>query len=417
MPNQKIAFIGKPLNKLLEVYKELGYEIAVVLDEKDPASKFPSWLTEIYRIDMSSKESALVALDDLRSKGIEIILSTNESYILPKSWITNALGLPGASEDAAAAATDKYLMRSKFAEYEQSTGVTISPQFAQVESREDLLKFVETHNFPLILKPANLFKSILVTKAHNLEELLAQYDYAVGKVAQIYQENNILQRQPKFVVEEFLVGKMHSVEGFVSGNGEVFFAPSVVDLTTAKDIGVDDNYHFSRIIPSALDETIAAKLFETARAGIKALGLCNSAAHVELINTDAGPRIIEIGARIGGYRIDMFKMGYGADLIAAEIAAVSNQSPEIVKDLKANIAVIELFPSAEGNFAQVSNVESLNALKSLNYFSIKRKSGDLIGLSSQGYKATAVVILQNESAEEFQTDYNFVLKNVKILLR
>ena len=415
MSKGKICFIGKPINKLLEEYRSLGFEIAVAIDVNDLVTKFPEWLSEIYKIDMSSEASITEALPLLKDASITIVLSTNESYVLPKSWITTALQLPGTSPESASASSDKYIMRSKFAQYEEANKVKISTQFAQVESRTDLENFAKKHQFPLILKPANLFKSILVTKAHNLEELLMQYEYALPKVAQLYKDNNVRQRQPRFVVEEFLVGKMHSVEAFIDSAGKAYFAPSVVDLTIAKEIGVDDNFHFSRMIPSKLDDAKSSTFFEIAQEGVLALGLSNTATHIELVDTQDGPRIIEIGARIGGYRCEMFQHAYNSDLKLAEIAVVTNQVPQFDTKVKANVAVIELFPEQEGKFKKIANQEQLEKLPSCMSYSIKRKPGDNIGLSNQGYKATAVIFLKNKSNEQFQSDYNFVKTQVKVL--
>jgi glutathione synthase/RimK-type ligase-like ATP-grasp enzyme len=51
----------------------------------------------------------------------------------------------------------------------------ISPDFAVITSEREVRDFAAQHTFPLIIKPANLSKSLLVTKSSSLEELLMNY--------------------------------------------------------------------------------------------------------------------------------------------------------------------------------------------------------------------------------------------------
>ena len=54
------------------------------------------------------------------------------------------------------------------------------------------------------------------------------------------------------------------------------------------------------IQPAELDEKQKADISDVVKRAIDALGLDNCAAHTELMMTKTGPKIIEIGARLGG---------------------------------------------------------------------------------------------------------------------
>jgi hypothetical protein len=71
-------------------------------------------------------------------------------------------------------------------------------------------------------------------------------------------------------------------------------------------------------------------------------------------------------------------------------------------------AVLELFPKTPGIFSGIQNEDLLKGLQSFNYLSIKPKIGDFVGKSSQGYKASAVIVLHSNDSSVFQNDLQFV---------
>ena len=51
--------------------------------------------------------------------------------------------------------------------------------------------------------------------------------------------------------------------------------------------------------PSMFAEDIKMRIAEVAKAGIKALGIDHGPSHTEIKLTSTGPKIVEIGARLG----------------------------------------------------------------------------------------------------------------------
>lgn len=341
---------------------------------------------------------------------IDGILTTYENYIVGASYLAKALGLAGLPLASALACTDKELMRQKFSEANES----ISPDFQVIKDQADLLRFASQHNYPLIIKPANLSKSLLVTKANNQIELLNNYQVTLANIQSVY-DKYAPNRQPKLLVEEFMLGSIHSVDAFIDNQGHVDVLESVVDYETGQDIGYDDNFHYSRRIPSSLSPQDRQSLRRVAGLGCQALGMRNSAAHVELIMTSTGPKVVEIGARNGGYRARMHLLANGLDIYAADLA--------IAQGLKANLEIIknedcvvlELFPRNQGKFQSISQLEQLQHLPSLNYLSLKVKPDTIVGKAVNGYKAVAVIILYSADHQQFSRDYQFVRDQVQVL--
>ncbi len=394
-----IAIIGKPFSGLSEYLIEQGYSFTVLRDVL--TTKFPEKrLKNRIVVDFSDTRMLLEAVDQLHhKKPIHGVVVVYENYVLSAAKITTHLGLPGITEASAQACTDKERMRKLFAESPDK----ISPGFATVSSEEDVRQFADAHSFPLIIKPANLSKSLLVTKSSSLEQLIENYRKTMKQIDAVYAKYAPGQ-QPKILIEEFLEGPIFSVDAFVDANGEPHVLENVVDYQTGYDIGYDDNFHYSRLLPTKLPADKIAAIRKTAAAGCKALGMTSSPAHIEIIYTNDGPRIVEIGARNGGYRERMHKLANGIDIVKNTIALALGQSLDIRPTKNDYVGVFELFPKTPGIFTQISNEAALRTLPSLQYLSIKATPGTFVGKAGDGYKMCAVVILATASKETFIQD-------------
>ncbi len=406
----RILIVGSGFSSLTTYLRDHDYDYIILKDilrAKSPHKKFKHRVV----CDFSSPKSILDTVDRIKTT-FDGVISIYENYALPAALIANHLNLPGMPIKSIEACTDKFLMRQLFAK----APTKISPDFKLVESEKDIINFAKNHRFPLILKPANLAKSLLVTKNHNLEELLNNYQRAVGQIDAIYQKY-APHRHPKIIIEEFLEGSVHSVDAFIDKDGEVKVLKHIVDYQTGYDIGYNDNFHYSRVLPSKLSNAHQKDLLHCARLGAKALKMKNSPAHIEIIMTKDGPRIVEIGARNGGYREKMHHLANGIDIQGAALAVAMGKKPNLDSHKEEFCAVLELFPKEPGFYDKIDNQEQLKSLKSLKELRIKVREGDFVGKSSDGYKMCAVIILHHQDRLQFETDLGYVNKNVKVITR
>ncbi len=400
-----ILIVGQKFSSLTDYLAEKGYEYTYlqdVLKTKFPDKRFKHRIVA----DFSSKAGLLATVNAIKQP-IDGVVATYENYILPAAWIASHLDLPGLPVASAEACTDKFLMRSLFAVAPEK----ISPGFANVVSEDDVREFASTHSYPIILKPANLAKSLLVTKNNTLDELIANYMKSVDLLQTTYKKY-APNRTPQLIIEEFLEGSIHSVDAFVDSSGEPQILDHVVDYQTGYDIGFDDNFHYSRILPSTLSASDKKALKHCAAIGIKALGMKNTPAHVEIIMTPTGPRIVEIGARNGGYRERMHELANGIDITGAALDLVLGKSPIISTTKNEPCAVLELFPKSAGIFTGIANQAVLESLASLTYLSIKVTPGQYVGKAADGYKMCAVVVLHSSSQQQFDTDLAIINSSV-----
>ncbi len=405
-----VLIVGKSFSGLKKFLVAAGHTYTVLQDElttKFPDKKFKR------RVVCSFQDTAsyLTAVRRIHTHTpIDASIVTYESYVVPDALIAAELGLPGMSEGAAHACTDKEIMRGKFALSPEK----VSPDFHVVTSPESLTNFANNHDFPLILKPANLSKSLLVTKNNSLDELLVNYTKATQLAQTTYQKyapNNT----PKFIVEEFLEGSIHSVDAFVDASGQPHVLDNVVDYQTGHDIGFDDNFHYSRLLPSKLSPQDVLAIRHTAELGCKLLGMTSSPAHIEIILTKNGPRIVEIGARNGGYRERMHALANGIDITANALALCLDQPLDISPKKNDSVGVFELFPKTPGIFQGIAHEDRLRALPSYYYMSTKAAPGQFVGKAADGHKMCAVVILASSDPTQFQADVAFLANSVAVI--
>lgn len=400
-----ILIIGQYSTELIDKMRELELPFHVLKDSRR-YKKQTSWST---LLDFSNEAAVLEWVEALPTKP-ECVLTIYEQYIRITAAINKKLGHTHAlSIESAERCTDKYLMRQAFAQ----SPLKISPGFAEVTSEADLRAFAEAHEFPLILKPTNLAKSLLVTKCATMEELINAYRHSVELATGLYKKFTI-GLTPTFIVEEFMVGKVYSVDAFTDADGNVLVLDAIVDYVIAEEAGFDDTFHYARVMPSALSEADQVALTECTEAGVKALGMKSTPAHVEIIMTSSGPRIVEIGARNGGYRPRMHRLSNNLDLIAMALESYQGRLPN--SDINTNYpcAVIEIFPKNGGTFSRLENQSEVEALPSLNYLRVVAAPGSTIGKAKDGYKAAAIVILYNQDSAQFAADYRYITEHAVI---
>lgn len=404
-----ILIIGQKFSSLTDFIVENGHTYTLVQDVRK--TKFPDKKFK-HRIvaDFTNKNTLLKTIDTIYDK-VDAVMTTYESYVRPTAWVAQHLSVPGLPLDAAEACTDKFVMRSKFNDAVEK----ISPDFALVNSENDIRSFAKTHNFPLILKPANLAKSLLVTKSASLDELLHNYQSSAELLSSVYKKY-AANRTPQLIIEEYLDGSIHSVDAFVDSTGTPHILDEIVDYQTGYDIGFDDNFHYSRILPSGLSASNQNALRHCADIGIRALGMKNSPAHVEIIMTKNGPRIVEIGARNGGYRERMHGIANGINITQAALDIALGKQPSLDAARHDYCAVLELFPKSNGKFIEITNLTDLESLPSLQYLSVKAKHGQEVGKSSAGHKMVAVILLSTADAKQFKKDLDYITNHCQVVV-
>ena len=307
-------------------------------------------------------------------------------------------------------ATDKVEMRQRIREHAPE----ISPKFMLVQDmREETLRRVEKNiKFPLIVKPAGLAASKHVTICYYREEFEVSLRQIMASLKKLYIERE-REDKPKVLVEEFMEGSMYSIDAYVNARGYVYHCPPVF-VKTGSAIGFDDFFGYSRILPVQLKEHKIEAANHAVTEAIHALGLRNVTCHVELMKTEDGWKIIEVGPRVGGYRHKMYQLSYGIDHLLNDVLIRVPQKPVIKKRARQTVAVLQFFARKEGILDVVDGIKKIPKLESYQDMTIKLKKGDMCKFAKNGGSPVFDVTLANKSRSQVLADIRRMEKSIDI---
>lgn len=306
---KKLAIIGASYLQMPLVRKarEMGVEsICFAWKEgavcKDVCDRF-------YPVSTVDKEEVLRICREIGIDGITTIAS--DVAVLTVNYVAEKMGLIGNSDKYSVYATNKYLMRQCFTEYEVP-----SPNYCLTEG--DIPEIVNTFRFPVIVKPTDRSGSRGVKKVENVNGLQAAIKRACKESF-----------QKKAIIEEFVEGREISVES-ISFEGHHYVLQITDKVTTEAPFFVELEHHQ----PSTLPHEIKQRVKDIVLNALCALHIQYGASHAELkITKDGDIRVIEIGARMGGDFIgsDLVRLSTGYDFLKGviEIALGTFEEPEL----------------------------------------------------------------------------------------
>jgi biotin carboxylase len=145
------------------------------------------------------------------------------------------------------------------------------------------------------------------------------------------------------------------------------------------------------------------------------VGIENGPAHVEIMSTDKGPRMVELGARMGGDCITthLVPLSTGINMIEATIRIACGEQPDIERKFEKGSA-IRYFNPAPGVIKEIVGVEDALKIEGVKEISFVKKEGDSIGAIGSSTDRAGFVIAQGKTAKEAIAICERVCKTVKI---
>lgn len=307
---------------------------------------------------------------------------------------------------------DKLSMRKRFKSYKPK----ITPRYKIVSdsSQETIHAVQEKVGFPLIVKPTGLASSLLVSICYHEEELEKNLRAAFRKIKSLnktYKKGEV--EEAKLLVEEFMDGDMYSIDGYVNSRGKIYFCPMVA-VTTGRGIGFDDFFGYKQITPTALKLPNIKTARSVATDAIHALGLRSSSAHVELMKTEDGWKVIEVGPRVGGFRNIMYKLSFNIDHTENDIFIRIPKKPRIPKKRLGYTAAMKFFAKKEGAITSIAGMKKAQELSSFKEIHVNKKIGDKAHYAKNGGKSVFNIILHNAERSKLLADIRRLESYIKI---
>lgn len=296
--------------------------------------------------------------------------------------VCEELGLPGVSSQTALNATNKAEMRNCFKAY----GAPI-PEYYIVRSRDEFIDAAKNFTTTFMVKPADNSgnRGVKLIDAVSDEDTLVE----------AFEYSHRFTRDGRVLLEEYMDGDEFSVET-ISINGECH----IIQITDKITSGPPYFVELGHTQPSHYEDGSKALIIEATCAGVKALGIDNGPSHSEIKLTSNGPKIVEIGARLGGGCITthLVPLSTGVDMVEACIHIALGEMPDLEPKFSKGAAIRFLHPEP-GILRAVHGVKQVEAIPGIIEVGFMKAIGDVVPVMRNGLDRVGYVIAQQPTRE------------------
>ncbi|MBI4354996.1 MAG: ATP-grasp domain-containing protein [Candidatus Omnitrophica bacterium] len=355
---QRLLILGAGVYQMpaIATAKALGLQV-IAVDANPVAPGFT--LADVSRVvDVRDIAGCLKVARGFQVDGVVSICT--ESAVATVAALAEELGLPGVSRAAAQAATDKFVMRSRWA----ATGLP-GPAFAQASTLAEAVPAAREIGYPVVVKPVDNAGSRGVSRIDVESALPAAFDRALSQS---------LSR--RVILEEFMDGVEATVESFTwQGKTQVLAMSEKVRIPFPACVSISLSYppSFAAEVQQAIQQVVCR--------AIKALGIDQGPTHTEVLVTSRGIKLVELAARGGGFGIvhQIVPIVSGVDLVRATIQVALGLQPDITPQY-ARAAVLRFFqPQAFGTVRRIRGVEDAKRMEGIVEVVMEVKPGQLLG--------------------------------------
>lgn len=409
MQQDIILFVQKTFTSTIESVREYGKEqgtpfrIAVLYDESKPHlyKKMSEVDIEIW-CNFNKPESIAAALKPYIHT-LRAVTCRWETYIHKFAEIIPFVPyVRTPTQKSLLWSVDKIMMRKRFAAYDKS----INPKFMVIKELTDetFAQVREKVGFPVVIKPAGLAQSLLVSINYHEEEFRKNMKKIFREIKKVYEAQN-RSVAPQVLVEHFMEGQMYSIDAYVTSRGAVTFCPPVY-VKTGKTVGFDDFFGYLQLTPTRLSKDSIAAAEDVVKKAIHALGLRSTTVHAELMRSDEDWKMIELGPRIGGYRDQMYRLSYGFDHGLNDVLVRLPTKVKVSKKHKGYTAAMKLFAKKEGTITAVKGIRKVSKLDSIVKCTQKLHVGDKAKYAKHGGTCVVELVL-------FHTDRSLLFADIR----
>ena len=391
---KKMFVVGASILQLpaIEKAKEYGYEVAVA--DYNPKAIGIAYADKYYDVSTIDEKGVCEAAKDFGADGI-MTLAT-DMPMRSVAYTCNKLGLVGISYDTAIKATDKAEMIRAFEE----NGVA-HPSYYVLEHGKTLDRLPANLEYPIISKPVDNAGSHGVQIIRSEQELQSAIKYS--------RENG---RSGDIIIEEYMEGPEISVET-LSIDGVCH----VIQITDKLTTGAPNFVETGHSQPTALPQETVEKIKKLAIAANKAVGITDGPSHTEIIVTKHGPKIVELGARLGGDCIatHLVPLSTGVDMVGACIEIALGGKPDITHKINKGSA-IRYFSQHKGVIKEITGLEEAKNTDGVKQVSVVHGVSKKISDITDSGSRMGFVIAQAETSEKAAEICEEALSKIKVTI-
>ncbi|API94296.1 hypothetical protein BKP57_14830 [Virgibacillus sp. 6R] len=332
--------------------KKLGLKVAVA--DYNPDAIGVCYADKYYNVSTVDEIGIYQVANDFCADGV-ITLAT-DMPMRAIAYTCERLGLTGITYDTSIKTTDKGEMIKAF----ENNGVD-HPWYFILNDVNQVENIESDITYPCVSKPLDSSGSRGVVLIENKDQLRDSIKYSSS-----------YGRSPGIIVQEFLSGKEVSVEILVQ-RGVVYILSITDKLTTGPP-------HFVEIRhsqPSMIDKEIVKRIKQVATSAVLAVDITDGPAHVEIMLTNSGPKVIELGARMGGDFIasHLVPASTGIDMISKAISIACGEKVNIVPKFERG-SCIQYIVGRTGVVREVNGQKEAREVKGVIETEILKQVGD-----------------------------------------
>lgn len=307
-----------------------------------------------------------------------VLTIATDSGVVSTANVVQYLGFVGITPKTAEMATDKSLMKERLIK----EGVP-SSDFGVAYSIEAAKKIIDRIGFPVVIKPIDSAGSLGVSKVRKSEDLEIAFKNAKSNLS-----------SKKVIVEELMEGPEVSVET-LTFKGITNIVAITDKITSPPPYCVE----MGHTIPSNLPEDMQKQICHVTKKGLQALGIGYSGGHTEIKITEDGPKIIEIGARLGGWiAADMVPLSTGVDMVKESINIAMGNEPNFKQKFSRG-AALRVITSKAGKVSSIKGEDKVKKAEGIIISEIYIEKGDVINPLRSGFDRIGRVVAVGQTRE------------------
>ncbi|MGW6704155.1 ATP-grasp domain-containing protein [Streptomyces sp. NPDC054956] len=375
--------------------RELGHAcISVLSGPEVPEVYRNSYDRSLFTVELFDSETLAAELKELAP---DFVIAGAESGVNLADELSERLGLLTNGSRLSPARRDKYLM----AQTVRAAGLRTAEQYRTSDPTKAAEWARSLDVFPVVVKPLNSCGADSVVFCSTPEEVFRAADGILGRVNQIGLENE------EVLVQFFLSGTEYIVNT-VSRDGQAF----VCDIWRCRKERVEGAGYIScleELLPR--DGDLQDALAEYALGVLDALGIRHGPAHFEIMMTQDGPVLIEVGSRLqGATHPASIRGALGTDQLALTIEAYLEPERLLARAggrYRASKAMYHGFMVSPvgGKLTDLPRMDELRALETFVHSTMRARVGGAIDRTIGLFTSPGVVDFVHEDPQKVAADY------------
>ncbi len=396
MKNRRLLILGAGVYQVPAIKKarKMGLETIVLSYniEHYPGYKYADIPLEVDTTDI--KRVVRVA----KKYGVDGVFTTGTDVALKALGAVNEkLGLCGPSAESCELSTNKSKMKEKFIKY----GIPTARYF-EARSLDDARDDAKKIGFPVMVKAVNTSGGRGISKAGNASELERAWEYA----------KKYTKKNDPIIIEEYLEGVEFGAQAFVyKGKVELICPHNDNVAPPPSNTPLGHSYPFFNLEKIDEIERIVAE-------GIESLGIDNSAANIDLILTKEGPKILEIGSRMGATCLPELTSIYtGTDVTRECIKMAVGKRPNFIQTKQQAVAGLLLVSEKSGSVIKISTPDKIKSDRDIAFIRLDISEGDEVKMFRVGPDRIGEIVVTGRNYAEAEQKAKKLQKSIEIIVR